>query len=63
MRSQHYQKLMAQVRATRIQTALKQIYTLRPICGRDYDYRLTIGNTEYFYLHGGVAFSRLLVES
>lgn len=58
-----YQKLMAQVNAIQFQTALEEICQHGPQCGRDYDQRLTIGDTEYFYFHGGVVFTRQLVES
>lgn len=44
-----YQKLMAQIEYARSQQELAAIIDAMPQYGRDYDSRLTIGNTEYFY--------------
>lgn len=56
-----YRKFRAQVDAARQQEELAMVLERMPQYGRDYDSRLTIGRTEYFYRNGGVVFRRRAV--
>ena len=57
-----WQKLQSQIEAHRRQAELSMVMEAMPQYGRDYDSRLTIGNTEYFYRNGGVVFQRRAVQ-
>jgi len=57
-----YRKLQAQIEGARRQQQLDFVMETMPQYGRDFDNRLTIGRTEYFYRQGSVVFQRRVAE-
>ncbi|MHB1628173.1 MAG: ImmA/IrrE family metallo-endopeptidase [Bacilli bacterium] len=57
-----WRKLQARLDAERQERELMAVLESSPQYGRDYDSRLTIGSTEYFYRNGGVVFQRRSVQ-
>lgn len=57
-----WRKLQARLDAERQERELMAVLESSPQYGRDFDSRLTIGHTEYFYRNGGVVFERRAVQ-